>query len=138
MTVREVCDACFDAHQGDCSGFVKAVGAKRGVAIVGPADDIVVSLRSGGSWVALADGVAAEASAAAGKFVVAGLKGQEQAVPNAHGHVVVVADGELAHGNGPPAYWGSQGGTPGRDKTINWAWTAADRDRVSYAVWTAG
>ena len=135
MTVREDCEACFVAHQGDCNGFVKAVGAKRGVVIAGQADDIVVSLRSGGSWVALADGVAAEASAAAGKFVVGGLKGQEQAVPNVHGHVVVVVDGGLAQGKYPPAYWGSLGGKPGRDKTINWAWTAADRDKVSYAVW---
>jgi hypothetical protein len=82
----------------------------------------------------LADGVAAAASAAAGKFVVGGLLGSEQAVPDLHGHVVVIVAGPLAHGLYPSAYWGSLGGTPGRDQTINWAWTANDRDRVTYAA----
>jgi hypothetical protein len=90
-------------------------------------------LRSGKSWTVLPDGVAARTSAQAGKFVMAGLKGSEQAHPDVHGHVVVVVDGPLARDTYPTAYWGSLGGQPGRDQTLNFAWTAQDRDRVSYA-----
>jgi hypothetical protein len=41
--------------------------------------------------------------------------------------------GPLAHGKYPTAWWGSLGGSPGQNQTINWAWTEADRDKVSYA-----
>lgn len=34
---------------------------------------------------------------------------------DAHGHVVVVVPGTLAHGRYPSAWWGSLGGSPGRD-----------------------
>jgi hypothetical protein len=131
--VRAACEANFDANKGDCSGFVRAVGHALNIVIQGQADDIVGQLRAGGPWRPLADGVAAAASAGAGKFVVAGLLGSEQAEHSNHGHVVVVVAGPLAQARYPSAYWGSLGGTPGRFETINWAWTAHDRDRVSYA-----
>lgn len=132
--VRQVCDACFEAHKGDCSGFARAVATQLGVALRGQADDIVDTLRSGDGWQPLPDGPAAARSAAAGQLVIAGLKGAEQDHPCAHGHVVVVVDGPLARNRYPSAYWGSLGGSPGRDRTTNFAWIAEDRDRVSYAA----
>ncbi len=68
--------------------------------------------------------------------MVAGLRGDEQATPDPHGHVVIVVGGPLdpTHGKYPHAYWGSLGGTPGQDETLNYAWVAADRDRITYAA----
>jgi hypothetical protein len=132
--VSAACVREFPAHSGDCSGFVRAVGTDLGVTIKGMANEIVDALRAGGAWVKLADGPAALASAQAGQLVVAGLRGDEQAVPNAHGHVVVVVDGPLARDLYPSAYWGQLGGTGAAGKTINYAWTAQDRDRVTYAA----
>ncbi len=136
LAVSDACRECFAAHRDDCSGFAKAVAALLGVPLAGDADEITQTLRGGGAWTKLADGVAAQAEAAAGKFVVGGLKGSEQRPQNAHGHVVVVVAGALAHGAYPPAWWGSLGGTPGQDETTNLAWTPADRDRVTYAAAT--
>jgi hypothetical protein len=131
--VRDACESCFEAEKSDCSGFVRAVGDKLGVAIAGNADAIVGTLRGGGSWRRLADGVAAAASAGAGKLVVAGLPGGEQSSPANHGHVVVVVAGPLAHGLYPSAYWGRLGDVGSKFQTLNFAWTVQDRDRVSYA-----
>jgi len=132
--VREACEACYDTHTGDCSGFARAVAGELGVKLVGLADDIVQTIRTEPQWTVLADGPAAQQKAATGKFVLAGLKGSEQAQPDAHGHVVVVVSGQLAHGAYPTAYWGSLGGTPGKAKTLNWAWTEQDRDHITYAA----
>jgi hypothetical protein len=131
--VRDACEACFEAHKNDCSGFARAVAEQLGVPLQGLADQIVDTLRSGEGWTILADGIAARASAQAAKFVMAGLKGSEQTHPDPHGHVVVVVDGPLAHDAYPSAYWGSLGGSPGKNETLNFAWTTADRDRISYA-----
>jgi hypothetical protein len=103
--VKAACDACFDDHKGDCSGFARAVASRLGVPLQGLADQIVETLRSGTGWTPLSDGVEARASARAGKLVVAGLKGSEQTHPDPHGHVVVVVDGDLAHNAYPHAYW---------------------------------
>jgi hypothetical protein len=70
-------------------------------------------------------------AASAGKLVMAGLKGSEQAHPDLHGHVVVVVDG--TPDPYPRAYWGRLGGSGEKDTSIRWAWTAQDRDRVSYS-----
>jgi hypothetical protein len=94
--ITTVCMQQFPAHSGDCSGFVQAVGAGLGVTIQGQANQIVDTLRAGGNWVPLADGPTALASARAGKLVIAGLRGDEQTAPDAHGHVVVVVDGPTA------------------------------------------
>ncbi len=131
--VIAACEACYAANQGDCSAFARAVAGQLGVALAGDADQIVDTLRTSPEWTPLANAVAAARAAANGDLVIAGLKGAEQAVPNAHGHVVVVVDGPLAHDAYPTAYWGSLGGQPGKDQTLNWAWTAADRDHVSYS-----
>jgi len=131
--VKAACEACFAAHQNDCSGFARAVAAQLGVPLQGLADDIVQALRSGEGWTRLSNGPAAAQAAAAGFLVIAGLKGSEQAHPDPHGHVVVVVAGPLTRGLYPSAYWGRLGGGGAQDETINWAWTAADRDRVTYA-----
>ncbi|HEY4173440.1 MAG TPA: hypothetical protein VGM42_10455 [Rhodopila sp.] len=133
-TVTAACIAEFPAHSGDCSGFVKAVGAGVGVTITGLANDIVDALRAGGAWTKLADGPAAQAAAKAGKLVIGGLRGDEQAKPDANGHVVVVVDGPLNRDLYPTAYWGQLHGIGKQNTTINWAWTAQDRDKVTYAA----
>ena len=132
--VRAACEASFDAHEHDCSGFARAVADACKVPLTGMADDIVTTLRAGGSWVKLADGKAALQSAQAGKLVIAGMKGAEQTVPDPHGHVVVVVNGPLARGAYPTAYWGSLGGEAGRGVTLNFAWIKEDRDRIFYAA----
>ena len=131
--VQQACEQEWPQHKDDCSGFVRAVGARLGVAIIGLANEIVDAIRKGGPWRKLSDGAAADASAAAGKLVLAGLRGDEQFEHSNHGHIVVVVHGPLARDRYPSAYWGLLGGTGARFQTINWAWTEHDRDRVTYA-----
>lgn len=133
--VKDACEACFAANANDCSGFARAVASQVGVTLTGLANDIVDTLRGGGEWTQLDDGVAASQQATAGKFVVGGLRGDEQTHPDPHGHVVVVVAGEpLAHGKYPFAYWGRLGGGGMKDQTVNWAWRQEDRDNVTYAA----
>lgn len=132
--VRAACEANFEAHEQDCSGFARAVAQTVKVPLNGLADDIVNTLRAGGSWVRLADGKAALQSAKDGKLVIAGMKGAEQTHPDPHGHVVIVVDGPLARNAYPTAYWGSLGDEPGRGVTLNFAWIKEDRDRIFYAA----
>ena len=135
--VRSACEAEWEANKSDCSAFVRAVATQLGAAIPGNAnaDAIVQEMRSGGHWEKLADGPAAAAAARNGRFVVCGLKGSEQAVADVHGHVAVIVDGALNRDKYPHAYWGRYGGVGAKDQTINWAWTAADRDKVTYAAY---
>jgi hypothetical protein len=131
--VRQACEACFEAHKGDCSGFARAVASQLNVPLQGLANEIVETLRTGQGWTRLIDGIAAAKSAHDGKLVIAGLRGVEQTHPDPHGHVVVVVDGPLARNAYPSAYWRKLGGVGAKDKTLNYAWIAEDRDRVSYA-----
>jgi hypothetical protein len=131
--VREACEACFEEHKDDSSGFARAVASHLGVPLQDLADEIVETIRTGQGWVPLPNGAAAAKSAHNGKLVLAGLKGSEQAHPAPQGFVAVVVDGPLAHNAYPSAYWGKLGGTGAKDKTINWAWAPEDRDHVSYA-----
>ena len=126
QTIIDACEANFAAHTSDCSGFLKAVASALGIQVTGMADDIVNAIQAA-PWTTLADGVAAKAQADQGFFVVGGL----QDTP--HGHVVVVVQGPLAHDKYPTAYWGRLGATGMKKTPINWAWNAADRDRVIYA-----
>jgi hypothetical protein len=137
--IINVCEANWEAHKSDCSGFVKAVSSALGVTTFQPndnADSIMDKLRAGNDWTALGvgDGHAAKAQADAGLLVVAGLKGTEQVEPDPHGHVVVVVSGPLdaAHGQYPTAYWGRLGSVGEKNKSTNFAWRAGDRDRVGY------
>ena len=101
-----------------------------GITLTGMANDIVDQIQAS-PWTLLADGIAAKAQADAGSFVIGGLK------DNPHGHVVVVVQGPIdpIHDKYPTAYWGSIRGAQfaARDKTVNWAWDASDRDSVIYA-----
>jgi hypothetical protein len=124
--IIDTCEANFDAHTSDCSGFLKAVAGSLEIAITGTANDIVDEIQTA-PWTVLPDGVAAKAQADQGLFVVGGLK------DTPHGHVVVVVQGPLAHGKYPTGYWGRLGATGMKNTTINWAWNAADSDRVTYA-----
>jgi hypothetical protein len=119
------CEKYWEPYKADCSGFVKAVSLELGVTLTGQANDIVDQIGRA-PWVPLTNGVDAAAKSGLG-LVVAGLK------DNPHGHVVVVVPGPLAHGAYPTAYWGQLGGVGKKNATLNWAWSAADRDRVSYS-----
>jgi len=134
-----VCEANWEAHKSDCSGFVKAVSSVLRVTTFHPddnADSIMDKLRAGSGWTALGvgNGSAAKAQADAGLLVVAGLKGAEQVQPDPHGHVVVVVAGALdaAHGRYPMAYWGRLGSVGAKNQSTNFAWRAGDRDQVGY------
>src|SRR5690349_7779140 len=122
--VRDACETCFDAHANDCSGFARAVASRLAVTLTGLANDIGETIRNDPAWSPVSDGVEAAQAVAAGKLVIAGLRGGEQAHPDEHGHVVVVvatpAGQQLAHGKYPFAYWGRLGGGM-RDQTVNWA-----------------
>lgn len=118
------CERHWDEHQGNCSGFVKAVASDLGVSLTGQANDIIDQINENG-W-AIDSGQEARDWAEAGYLVVAGLKAQ----PN--GHVVVVVPGPLAQGKYPTAYWGRLGGSGKKKTTINWSWNATDRDKVIY------
>jgi hypothetical protein len=122
------CQAEYDQHIADCSGFAKAVANALGIALDGMANDIVDHIQTP-PWTVLADGISAKQQADAGFFVIGGLK------DNPHGHVVVVVEGPIdaAHQKYPTAYWGSLAGKPGKNQTVNWAWNSADRDHVTYA-----
>ena len=139
QTIINICEANWDAHKFDCSGFVKAVATALQISTFTPdddANDIVNKLHAAGDWVALTpgDGAAAKAQADAGLLVVAGLKGSDQINPDVHGHVVIVVTGPLdpTHHQYPTAYWGSLAGHPAKAETINYAWRAGDRDKVGY------
>ena len=140
--VQDACEACFAAHADDCSGFARAVAQQLGVPLNGLANDIVDTISNSPQWTVLDDGVAAAQQAAAGKLVIGGLRGDEQANPDPHGHVVVVVatppGQQLARGEYPFAYWGRLGGGGKENETINWAWTEADRDNVTYAAHDIG
>lgn len=132
--VVQACQQYWPADKGDCSRFVRDVATACGIFLVGDANEIVEEITSGtNGWRPLKDGVEAAASAAGGKLVVGGLQGSKQASPNPHGHVVIVVPGELDRDLYPTAYWGSLAGTPYPNKTINYAWVPADRDRIIYA-----
>lgn len=130
--VKAFCEEFWPRDKSDCSAFVRDVADAMGVTLAGNADTIVNTIRH--KWHKLPNGVAAKAAAEAGTLVIAGLRGDEQAEPSEHGHVVVVVGGALDHGKYPTGYWGRLGGVGERNKTINYAWRTADRDKVTYAV----
>ena len=133
--VKDACEANFAAHADDCSGFARAVAQRLGVTLTGLANQIVDTIRDSPEWTPLDDGVAAAQAAAAGKFVLGGLRGDEQTHRDAHGHVVVVVAGRpLNRDKYPFAYWGRLGGGGKENETVNFAWRAEDRDNVTYAA----
>ena len=129
--IINACEAKFEANKADCSGFAKAVaGDLRITLLSGVANDIVDEIQNA-PWTVLADGIAAKTQADAGFFVIGAKK------DDPHGHVVVVVQGPLdgTHQKYPRAYWGSLAGKPSviPDNTVNYAWSATERDQVIYA-----
>lgn len=131
-TIIACCEALWEQYKSDCSGFVKAVAHELGANLQGNANDISSAIQQLSQTTT--DGVAAAAWASEGKFVVAGLKGEDHQPVRTHGHVVVVVAGPLAHGKYPSAYWGTLGSTGRKNQTLNWSWNSRDRDHLTYAV----
>ena len=131
--IIDACEARWEANKSDCNKFVRAVGADVAITIVaGNADAIIDDLTA--NWTSIANGIAAKAKADAGEFVIAGLKAADHTPPRANGHVAVVVSGPLdpTHNKYPTGYWGSIGGIGRKFATLNFSWTAADRDNVKY------
>lgn len=127
MDAQKIVNACelhWTEHQGNCSGFVKAVAAELGVVLSGQANDIVKHISA--NWWSIESGIEARNWAEAGYLVVGGLEAQ----PN--GHVVIVVPGPLAHGKYPTAYWGRLGSSGKKNTTINYSWNSSTRDKVIY------
>lgn len=128
------CEAVWEANKADCNAFAKAVASKFGVTLTGQANDIADQIKGAG-WEQLGkDGVKAAQAAAAGKLVVAALKGSDMNPKQAHGHVAIVVEGPLAHAKYPSGYWGQLGGVGEKNKTLNYAWRTNDRDNVHYGA----
>lgn len=99
----------FHRWRNDCSGYVKAVEQRLGIAGVhqGMANAIVRSLwASEGGWERLATAEAAQAAANSGRVVVVGLEN-----PTGHGHLALVLPGGPTPGGFCLTAWGSM--TPG-------------------------
>jgi hypothetical protein len=133
--IVDLCEQEWPSNSSNCSGFVIAVTSVLGVTLAGDANDIVNAIRSA-EWEQISSGNDAKIAADAGKLVVAGLRGDEQVNPDEHGHVVIIVSGPIANDLYPTAYWGKLGGVGEKFKTINYAWRATDRDRVTYAAKT--
>jgi hypothetical protein len=129
--VVAACQAHWEAHKADCSGFARAVATALGVPLTGMANDIVDELQKE-PWTITMDGNEAAAKAQAGYFVLGGLK------EDPHGHVVVVVGPPFAHDKYPSAYWGRLGAVGAENQTINWSWNAEDRDKVIYGYRSFG
>lgn len=138
---EKIIAACHKARQvlanvNDCHKFVEAVSADFAVTLTGTGDDIMAQI-AGPGWTRHGmDGPSAAAAAAEeGELVIAGMTAA--GLGDAHGHVVVVVDGELAHGKYPTAFWGSLNpsirAAGGLGTTLNFAFSQTDRDRVVYA-----
>ena len=124
--VKEVCEKYWAAYNNDCSGFAKAVATELNVQLIGQANDIVDQIQKS-PWKVLKDGKEADSEARSRKFVIAGLKA------NDNGHVAIIVPGILAQEKYPAAYWGSIAGLGRKNSTINYSWDKSDRDKVIYA-----
>jgi hypothetical protein len=128
-----ICAAVLKANlhncQADCSGYLKQVAAKLGVALPNvQANGIIDYLSGSADWMQIGnDANRASQMAGEGSFVVAGLK------EGGHGHVAIVVPGWSRQGF-PMGYWGSLRGAEfaGANKSLTLAWTRADLALVSY------
>lgn len=127
------CESQFETYKNDCSGFVKAVATAFSISLNGQADEIVDQIKSA-DWTHLQNGMEAKEKADNGWFVVAGLKGEDNVPAQNNGHVAIVVSGPIAQGKYPSGYWGKLGSIGEKNKTLNWAWNAACRDKVYYAA----
>jgi hypothetical protein len=130
--IIDSCEANWEAHKSDCSGFLKAVATEFNITLTGQADSIVDEI-NGDGWISIADGVEAKDKADAGWFVVAGQKSTDHTPPQSNGHVAVIVSGPLAHEKYPSGYWGQLGAVGAKNQTLNYAWNSASRDGLTYA-----
>jgi hypothetical protein len=135
--IIDVCEADWDANKSDCNHFVKAVADDLGVTIFSAGDDadtITDKLSNAAGWSLIPDLSTVENDAAAGQFIIAGLKSADFTPPRAHGHVVVVVKGDdPAHPGYPMAYWGKLGGVGEKDSSIRNAFIpGTDLPNVKY------
>lgn len=120
-------------NKNNCSGFVKAVAKKLGIPLpeTANADGIVDSIAK--DWKNLKSGSEAAQQAAAGVFVLVGLKGVGHKPARNNGHVAVVVSGKLYKEKYPPVWGGSTGGAQSQgDKSVGEVWNRTDRDSVAY------
>jgi hypothetical protein len=135
--IIDVCENNWDANKSDCSGFVKAVSNALGVTLFSAgdnADAIMEKLSTAGGWNLIGDLPTVESDAAAGMYVVAGLKSGDFNPPRNNGHVVVVVNGDDPNHPGYPiAYWGTLGGVGQKDSSIRNSFTPnTDLPNVKY------
>lgn len=133
------CTDCWDKefikglkNSQNCSGFVKAVAAKLGVALpqTGNANAIVDFIKG---WSQLKSGADAMREAASGKFVLVGLKASQHKPVATNGHVAIIVSGKLYHSLYPPVWCGSIGSAQSKgDKSVGEVWNRVDRDKVVY------
>src|SRR5688572_737180 len=99
FNVEDACEKHWDRHKANCSGFVEAVAREFGIALAPNADN-QVGLIQAAPWTVIvagdtAAGVQAKQKAEEGYLVIGGMT--STALGDAHGHVVVVVPGPLAH-----------------------------------------
>jgi hypothetical protein len=124
-------------NKNNCSGFLKCVAQKLGVAMPAAANaDGLIDFMKSQNWQALASGADAVKQANNGMFVVAGLKSGEHHPGRTHGHVGVVVGGAMYRGIYPKCWCGSIGGAQSAGtKSVGEIWNKKDRDSVVYYMY---
>jgi hypothetical protein len=119
-------------NKDNCSGFVKAVAKKLNVPLPpAQADGILETVKM--SWTKLNSGAEAANKAAAGFFVLAGLRSGDHTKTVSQGHVVIVINGPLYRNKYPTCWGGSTGSAQSKgNKTVGEVWSPTDRDKVTY------
>lgn len=122
-------------NKNNCSGFVKSVAKKLDVLLpLVQADGIVDTIEK--SWTKVNTGVEAARKAAAGFFVLAGLKSSDHAKNANQGHIVIVISGPLYRAKYPLCWGGSTGTAQSKgNKSVGEVWNTTDRDNVAYYVY---
>ena len=122
-------------NKKNCSGFIKSVAKKLDVPLPNvQADGIVDTIEK--SWTKVSTGVEAAKKAAAGFFVLAGLKSSDHTRQVSQGHVVIVINGPLYRGKYPLCWGGSTGSAQSKgNKSVGEVWIPTDRDNVAYYVY---
>ncbi len=128
--VVAACKKAYEKWSGDCSGFVKAVGAELSIVLIGNADAIVESM--GKVWTAT-DAASCLQWVRSGRLVIAGLSSKSHTPARNNGHVVVIVDGEMYRGKYPRCWGGSLGSAQSKGtKSVGEVWNTKDRDAVKY------
>lgn len=143
--VKKACEKHYENHQSNCSGFIRAVAKELLVLIPGitsNADGQVTFMKliNTPSFRHLGDGQKGELEAvrwaSSGDFVICGMKSTDLQTNRPgrtvkHGHVAIVVGG-WSPTKWPLAYWGSLGGSGGKNASLSKTFRAADRPSISY------